>query len=448
VQSESMFDRDQLRALYEVSRMVTASLDLDVTLSAILDAAQRLTGVDMLAILLLDDANELVIRHARGESVTALGERVRSDQGIVGRALRAGRPLLVPDILTETDRARPDLDAKSGLRTYLAAPLVSRGQALGAITVGSGQPAALSPTAVALIDELADQAAVAVTHARQYEALAERTWALQRAQAQLVQSEKAGAIGQLAHGIAHEINTPLAVIVSNLSVFRDYGAQLDRVARAAQQAALDVRNGAAPEAVLASLETALLSTDLTYILGDLPDLVADSATSADRVAAIVRSIATFARRDPDERTPVLVSEVLESAVTLAWHRLKQHAQVAYDLTAVPPVLGHASELTQVIVHLLLNAAAALEEAPGTVTIGTRLVDDRVQVTIADTGRGIAPQDLRRVFDPFFTTRPPGSGTGMGLAVCQGIVERHGGAIGIDSTPGRGTVVTVHLPAAD
>jgi signal transduction histidine kinase len=458
---DSTFGTDHLRALHQVGKLVTASLDLDSTLSAILEAAHQLTGAHLLAILLFEeDAEHLVIRVGRGDVAAAVGERVRADHGVVGRALREREPVLVADMLAEAARARPDLDARSGLRTYLVAPLVWREEALGAVTVGSPEPHALSATDAALIRELADQAAAAVAHARDYSReqagrvemeilyrdLAERTAALERAQQQLVQTEKLAAIGQLAHGIAHELNTPLGVIVSNLSVLGQYGDALANVANAAQQAVGRLRVGETAGPIAETLEATLCAADMGYVLEDLPQLLGESTASADRIAAIVRSVATFARRDADRVGPVDVEEALEAAVTLVSNEVKRRALLVRSFSGIPAVLGHTSELTQVFVHLLLNAAQALDEQHGTISIGTESDAQGVVVTIADTGCGIAPDHLQRVFDPFFTTRPPGHGTGMGLAVCHGIITRHGGAISLESTPGQGTQVTVRLPA--
>ena len=331
---------------------------------------------------------------------------------------------------------------------------------MGAVTVGSAEPAALTPFDAALIIELAEQAAAAVAHAREYvdeqegrremevlyAELAERTAALERAQQQLVQTEKLAAIGQLAHGIAHELNTPLGgVIVSNLSVLGQYGDALAAVAGAAHQALKQLRVGDFADEIAEPLETTLRAVDLGYVLDDLPQLLAELVASADRIAAIVRSVGTFAQRDADRVAPVNVAEALEAALTVAWSELKHRGDVVRAIVDVPLVLGHGSELTQVFVHLLLNAAQALDERPGTIRIGTACDEQGVLVTIHDTGRGIPAEHLARVFDPFFTTRAPGHGTGMGLAVCHGIITRHGGTVDLASTPGRGTTVSVRLP---
>lgn len=452
-------DADCLRALHRMTAVVTASLDLDTTLGAILDAAQELTGAHLVAILLLESAEQLVIRIGRGDVASALGERVPANQGIVGRALQNRRPVLVPDMLTEIGRARPDLDARSGLRTYLVVPLIWRGDALGAVTVGSTEPDTITATQVALIGELVVHAAAAVAHSRDYgreqarrlevenlnRTLAEQTAELERTQQQLVQTEKLRAIGQLAHGIAHEINTPLGVVVSNLSVLDQYGQTLANVANLARQTVEQQRDDRSPGLDVDKLAAMLDAADLDYLLQDLPQLIEESSASAQSIATIIRSVATFARRDADRVSPVEVESLLETAITLAWNEIKHRGDVVRDFGAAPRTFGHVSELTQVFVHLLLNAAQALDERRGTITISTRTDTDGVVITIADTGRGIAAEHLARVFDPFFTTRPPGRGTGMGLAVCHGIISRHGGAISLDSTPGQGTQVTVRLP---
>jgi signal transduction histidine kinase len=159
-------------------------------------------------------------------------------------------------------------------------------------------------------------------------------------------------------------------------------------------------------------------------------------------------MATFARRDSEQAYEVDVEDVLEAAVTLAWNVLKHRAQIVRDFTPLAPVMGHASELTQVFVHLLLNAVQAVGDRPGSILITTRREAGGISVCVTDNGSGISSEHLPRVFDPFFTTRPPGVGTGMGLAVCHGIVTRHDGTIQLHSTPGQGTTVSVWLPEAE
>lgn len=366
------------------------------------------------------------------------------------------------DMQAEPHRARPDLDARSGVRAYVAAPLIWEGLALGVVTVAATVPGALGPREAALVQELAEHAAAAVAHARAFareqdqraetealnRELAKQTHHLEQMQRQLIQTEKLTAMGQLAHGIAHELNTPLGVIVSNLAVLSEYGTSLAEFSRAATEAVAHLEQHEAPSSVADALQMAAQSADLGYILVDLPQLISESTASAERIAMLVRSVATFASQGSDKLAAVSVEEALEAAITLAWNELKQRAQVVRNFAGMPPALGQLSELTQVFVHLLLNAAHSLEDRPGTITVTTALDGNDVLVALSDDGCGIAPEHLARVFDPFFSTREPGMGTGMGLAVCHGIVARFGGTIGVESGLGRGTTVTVRLRLAE
>jgi len=440
--------------LYRLGKLVSASLDLDTTLEAIVAATHELIGAESTAILLQEDGENLVIRVGRGRAAGAVGERVPIGAGVVGRALIEGRPLAVEDMLTEPGRARPDLDERSGIRSYLAAPLLWRGDTLGVITVASPVPGVFGEEECALAGELAEQAAAAVAHARAYaEEQARRAQlestnlALQRAQQHLVQVEKLTAIGQLANGIAHELNTPLGVITSNLAVLAGYGDSLGRLALVTRAAADQLHAGATPDTVTAALDAGLKVADLDYILEDLPALTTESISSANRIAEIVRSVAIFARGDAQRPVPVNVEDALQSAITLAWNELKHRATLERDLTGVPAVIGSASELAQVFVHLLLNAAQALPERGGVVSVGTAYGNGGVTIRIADNGCGIPPENLTRVFEPFFTTRPVGEGIGLGLPICHGIITRHQGTVEIQSAPGMGTTVLVRLPAA-
>src|SRR5438105_1342456 len=345
-------------------------------------------------------------------------------------------------VLAESSRARPDLDERSGIRSYLAAPLVWRGDTLGVVTVASTQPGVFGEAEYTLAGELAEQAAAAVAHARAFaeeqarrQELESMNLALQRAQQHLVQVEKLTAIGQLAHGIAHELNTPLGVIISNLSVLAGYGDSLGRLAVVTREAATQLHAGQPPATVAATLDAGLKVADLDYVLDDLPALTSESIDSAKRIADIVRSVALFARGDAQPLVPVNVEDALQSAVTLAWNELKHRATLERDYTGVPPVIGSASELTQVFVHLLLNASQALPERGGVVSISTAYANGGVTIRIADNGSGIPRENISRVFEPFFTTRAVGEGIGLGLSICHGIISRHQGTIDIQSALG-------------
>jgi two-component system NtrC family sensor kinase len=211
-------------------------------------------------------------------------------------------------------------------------------------------------------------------------------------------------------------------------------------------AALDLRDTTAPDAVASALEVGLRGSDLDYMLEDLPALTTESTASANRIADIVRSVAIFAQTGTAHMGPINIEDALEAGLTLALTEIKHRAKVVREFGSVPDVVGNTSELTQVFVHLLLNAAQALAARGGLVTVSTAQHNGQVVVRIADNGHGIPQDILARVFDPFFTTRPVGEGTGLGLAVCHGIITRHAGTIDIQSEPCSGTAVTVRLAA--
>ena len=244
------------------------------------------------------------------------------------------------------------------------------------------------------------------------------------------------------------MNTPLSVVITNLSVLGRHAENLFAVAGAAQQVLPQLLADPLAAALAEPLDTAVRGADLEYTLEDLPELLTDSTAAVRRVAELVRSMANFARRDTGGPSAVAVEEVLEAALTLASNPLKQCAKIVRDFAPTPPVLGLTSELTELFLHLLINAAQALEQQPGTVTLTTAYTRRVCGSPHPRYGRGISAEQLPRRVRPVLYHRPVGGGTGMGLAVCYGIVARHSGSIAIESQPGSGTTVTVRLPAAD
>ncbi len=258
-------------------------------------------------------------------------------------------------------------------------------------------------------------------------------------QARLLQTDRLVSVGTLAAGVAHEINNPLAYLLTNVEVVRqrklpELRRSLDRIAEQSGDAALR----AEMQALEAQLDDALEMLDV-------------AREGADRVRSIVRDLKTFSRADEELAGPVDVRRVLEASIQMAWNELRHRARLVKRYAAVPNVEGTESRLGQVFLNLLVNAAQALPVGhAGEHEISVETATDergRVVVTIADTGPGIPPQQLRRVFDPFFTTKPVGVGTGLGLSICKGIVTSLGGQIDVESQPGK-TVFRVTFPASE
>ncbi len=266
---------------------------------------------------------------------------------------------------------------------------------------------------------------------------------LEEAQGQLVQAEKMASIGQLAAGVAHEINNPIGYVSSNLGTLQTYvGALLEIVA------AFESRLAALPAADAGALRALLERHDYGYLREDVVDLLRESGAGVQRVRQIVQDLKDFSHAGEQAWLWADLHKGLESTLNIVHNETKYVADVEHRYGEIPPVFCLASQLNQVFMNLLVNAAHATAGRPsrGRITLTTGCLNpDEVFVEVADNGCGIAPDHLGRIFDPFFTTKPVGKGTGLGLSVSYGIVRRHGGRIEVDSRLGEGTRFRVCLP---
>jgi len=261
---------------------------------------------------------------------------------------------------------------------------------------------------------------------------------LRNAHEQLLQSEKMASIGQLAAGIAHEINNPVGFVNSNMGSLKNYVGTLLGVIERYEQAA-------APHPALAAQLAALREqADLEFLKEDVTDLVRESMDGLKRVKDIVQALKDFSHVGETEWQVADLHHGLDSTLNIVSNEIKYKAKVEKQYGVLPPVTCLASQLNQVFMNLLVNAAHALRET-GVITIRTGAADGWVWIEVGDNGCGIAPENLNRIFEPFFTTKPVGSGTGLGLSLSYGIVNRHGGRIEVASVVGKGTRFTVHLP---
>lgn len=260
---------------------------------------------------------------------------------------------------------------------------------------------------------------------------------LENTQNQLLQSEKLASIGQLAAGVAHEINNPIGFVYSNLATLKTYAADLLRL--------VDAYERTVPTAELPA-ETAAIrqAIDIDYLRDDIGALIDESIDGAARVRRIVQDMRDFSRMGDDGWQLADLHCGLESTLNVVWNEIKYKAQIVKALGSLPEVECLPFQINQVFMNLLVNAAQALD-GPGTVALSSGVEGDWVWIAIADTGPGIAPEHLSKIFDPFFTTKPVGQGTGLGLSVSYGIVNRHGGRIEVDCPPGGGTTFRVWLP---
>lgn len=248
---------------------------------------------------------------------------------------------------------------------------------------------------------------------------------LRDTQAALVQSEKMASLGNLVAGVAHEINTPVGSINSNSDVMI---RAIDKLRQALDDLPPDAKD----------------SAELKRSVEILEDIGKINKTACERIVKIVRSLRNFARLDEAERKTVDLHEGLESTLILVHHEIKNRIEVVRDYGDIPEIECFPDQLNQVFMNILVNAAHAIE-GKGKITIGTRCDGKYVTLTFSDTGKGIRPEDLSKIFDPGFTTKGVGVGSGLGLAICYKIVREHGGHIQVRSELGRGSTFTITLP---
>jgi PAS domain S-box-containing protein len=410
-------EREQRRlaeALRQAAAAVSRTLELDQVLDGILAQVTRVIPGDATKILLIEHGEARAVRW-RGYERFAIDDRIASlalpvaDMQALRQMQETGRPIFIPDTHAYAGWLRlPELE---WLRSYVAAPIRARPKGgvpavIGFLTVDSATPGFFTAAHADRLQTFADQASLAIQNARLYEDLQRQMQELRSAQAQLVQSAKMAAIGELAAGVAHELNNPLTSILGfSELLLRDTAT--DDPAR----------------------------NDLVII-----------AEQARRARDIVRDLLTFARQTGSVLEPTDLNQVLQQALSLIrrqieMRRVNLEESYAADLPCIPL---DASRLKQVFLNLVTNALDAMPQG-GTLAISTRRAGDEVAVRFADTGSGIPQDHLGRIFEPFFTTKPTRRGTGLGLSVSLGIVQEHGGRIDFESQEGEGSTFTVWLP---
>ncbi|HEY0760760.1 MAG TPA: ATP-binding protein [Pyrinomonadaceae bacterium] len=273
---------------------------------------------------------------------------------------------------------------------------------------------------------------------RQNLELAARKAQLERLQAQIVHSEKMAGLGQLAAGVAHELNNPAGFIYGNMDLIRGYLGRLELVLSIYERVKLPTAEAD---------ELALTKKEIGYesLLPDLRSMIADCVEGAERIRDVVKNLRLFSRLDDGEVKRIDLHENIDSTIRLlSGYYGSGRVRLVREYGELPLVNCYAGQLNQVWTNLLVNAAQATRNG-GEVKISSRVEDESAVITISDTGCGIDPEHLRRIFDPFFTTKPVGEGTGLGLSISYGIIEKHGGTIEAESVTGAGTTFRVSIP---
>jgi len=406
----------ELNILSNVGKSVTALLDTEQLLNRIVEAALYVTGAEEGSLLLIDKATgDLYMRAARGlgDKFTR-GFRVKVQDTIAGQVVKTGEPYW-----SSAQDQRLKVKTDYLVRSLAYVPLKLGNKVVGVLLVDnkvSTRP--FTQNDVYLLSALADYAAIAIEKAGLYGALKsfnkqlerrveERTSELQATRDQLVQSEKLASIGQLAAGVAHEINNPIGVILGFTQVL------------------------------------------LKRTPADAPMYKPLSTIEREglRCKEIVQGLLDFARQSKPSPRRLNINQVIEATCSLMEHQENSKVRIIKNYAAdLPDVVADENQLQQVFFNVVLNAYHAMPNG-GELRVTSQAVDNEVHAVFADTGEGISAAHLKRIFDPFFTTKDVGQGAGLGLSISYGIVEQHGGTIEVTSEPGAGATFTIRLPAA-
>lgn len=293
-----------------------------------------------------------------------------------------------------------------------------------------------------LEDDIRKREAAEAELMRRNAELTELNARLSMAQEQLVQSEKLASIGQLAAGVAHEINNPIGYVFSNFETLGTYIARMLEMFKAYQEAEDSI---VAPD-VLARLRAMRAGIDLDYLIEDIPVLMAESREGISRVRKIVQDLKDFSRVDANQEWQwANLHTGIDSTLNIVSNEVKYKADVVREYGDIPEIECLPSQLNQVFMNIIVNGAHAISGARGRITIRTGAAGDHVWVEISDNGSGIPREHLPRIFDPFFTTKAIGSGTGLGLSLSYGIIQKHHGQIEVQSEAGQGTTFRITLP---
>jgi len=257
--------------------------------------------------------------------------------------------------------------------------------------------------------------------------------ALSQLNQQLLHAEKMASIGQLAAGIAHEINNPVGYIQSNIEILTEY-----------YEIIMAFKNLVIENNPSNDIKTFYQEQDLDYIFNDIEAVIKSCQEGTGRVSKIIKDLGSYAHQDNEKMEPVNIDELINKSLVLVANELKYKVELITQLEASSVIFGYPQKLQQVFINLLVNASHAIESS-GKVWITSKLVDSEVNISIRDNGHGISSENMKKLFDPFFTTKPVGKGTGLGLHIVSSILEEHNGHITVSSTLGQGTEFILHLP---
>ncbi len=453
------------KLLNQLGSQIRASLDLDTILATTVHQIRDLLQLDRcLFIWYVSDAEIPawdVVHEAKNDDLFSIVGYYPADvTGTLAQKIAKSEIYQIDDVANLSDPIEREFFLQVGYKSVLDLPVKSAGGLIGVVgCVACREMRRWTQDEVDLLSAICDQLSIAIGQselytqsvdsarmAREQTAQLEATLCeLKLAQTQLVQAEKMSSLGQMVAGIAHEINNPVSFIFGNLTYTEEYTTNLMKM--------LQMYRDEYPEPPQA-IQDEIDALELDFLLDDLPKMLSSMQVGATRIRDIVRSLRNFSRLDESEMKKVNIHEGIDSTLMILEHRLKVQPdraaiQVVKEYGQLPLVECYAGQLNQVFMNIIANAIDALQEPlpnPAIIRIRTEVEGNFAAIRIADNGAGITDKVKQRIFDPFYTTKPIGSGTGMGLAISHSIiVEKHKGEIKCCSVVGKGTEFTIEIP---
>jgi signal transduction histidine kinase len=455
----------QFTWIYDLNRLAQKDLETEVISSVYQRVLQHIVEgfeADSGSLSLLShDDNCLTIVACVDLPKGVIGKRIPLGDGILGWVVKEDTPLLLNGDASSDSRVQQH-QKKSGTVSDMSSmcwPLKIEANCIGGIAVNRSLSATLgmdrtndrSPFSEADLkmgSALLNMVSLAlgniqlhIEQKRRVDELQQLNQKLKETQSHLMQADKLASIGQLAAGVAHEINNPIGFVYSNLGTLSKYIQNIFDLLDAYERTECAL----ADKEIRACLQIAKKKSDIEFMKEDLQALIDESKDGITRVKTIVQSLKDFSHvDDTDAWQHSNLHHNLDSTLNIVNNEIKYKAEVIKEYGNIPEVECLPSQLNQVFMNLLVNAAHAIEQH-GTITLRSGQKDGKVWVEISDTGNGIAPEHMQKIFDPFFTTKPIGQGTGLGLSLSYGIVQKHHGNIEVKSELGKGTTFRVWLP---
>jgi signal transduction histidine kinase len=459
--AKELLERYQEIDLFEdISTQLTTSLDKQQIAQMVLQEMSQLIESSTGIILLCSSdttAFEVIAEYGRFFD----HNQPQISQGIIDHIVQSGRAELINDV-----RADPRSQRQEQVGALICVPMRAKHRVIGAIAIGTAKTDAYKAEHLKLVSIFASQTAIAIEKALLYEQSTQATAQakaqteklqqalqdLQLAQTQLIQSEKMSSLGQLIAGVAHEINNPVNFICGNLKYVAEYAQDLLYLLQTYQKFV--------PANPL-DLESEIANIDVEFIMEDLPKLLDSMKMGTDRITEIVKSLKNFSRHDEAQMKTVNIHDGIDGTLMILRHRLKNSTnhpeiEIIKNYAQLPLIECYPGQLNQVFMNIVANAIDALEEAMGNhalshtnpqISICTQTLDNQwIVIRIADNGPGMKEEIIRRIYDPFFTTKEIGKGTGLGMAISyQIIVEVHRGILKCRSQPNKGTEFWIQIP---